>query len=591
MAARRIRPKLTSAQTDAKYIAMGEKMMGAVTDDEEAGALEAANAGKFGRLYKYSDPKIKHLAFIRDATDAGLRRIQGMSNIIYGRDATPDHTTLCRRINSLGGDARHGTAVVCDYGRTLILTADSTGESMSDTNGWRHEKHGGKRGYLSYHTIAHEETGEFVVSKLTAPEDGDAPQFEGLIEDALRNSGIDPEKRREEVRRRRADLAAGKAVMLSRNDGIADASPEAAAKVAAAVERMLAGGDGGAGGARAAHEKGGEAKDRSGGAGGARAAHKKGGEAKDRSGGAGGARAAHKKGGEAKDRSGGAGGARAAHEKGRAAAKSAVMMSVMARRYAADMDEATVPILAAAAAPYNHPATGNSGQEARACATDEPSPAEPSPAEPSPAEPSPAEPSPAEPSPAEPSPAEPSPSDLAEAESATQARLAHAATAVSIAVSILDALGINPGWEDLGDDWINIIVRGDAAYDAHRIFKFCHELAIYPCIRIRRNANLRSRGVGKARPMAVIDQLGGGNSDPKTFYAASRDEKGLYQKAWKIIAGYARWLHEAAFGSFKSLLGGSIMAVKPDNMVAEMTRKTSLYNQLQAAGAEAVAVA
>ena len=54
MAARRIRPKLTSAQTDAKYIAMGEKMMGAVTDDEEAGALEAANAGKFGRPYKYS---------------------------------------------------------------------------------------------------------------------------------------------------------------------------------------------------------------------------------------------------------------------------------------------------------------------------------------------------------------------------------------------------------------------------------------------------------------------------------------------------------------------------------------------------------
>ena len=303
--------------------------------------------------------------------------------------------------------------------RITSLTADSTGESISNTNGWRHEKHGGKRGYLSYHTVANEDTGDFVASKLTAPEDGDAPQFEGLIEDALRNSGIDPEKRREEVRRRRADLAAGKAVMLSRNDGIADASPEAAAKVAAAVERMLAGGDGGAGGARAASEKGGKAK----------------------------------------DRSGGAGGARAASEKGRAAAKSAAMMSVMARRYAADMDEVTVPILAAAAAPYNHPATGDSGQEARACATDEPSSAEPSSAEPS--------------------SAEPSPSDLAEAESATQARLAHAATAVSIAVSILDALGINPGWEDLGDDWIKIIVRGDAAYDAHRIFKFCHELAIY----------------------------------------------------------------------------------------------------------------
>ena len=175
-------------------------------------------------------------------------------------------------------------------------------------------------------------------------------------------------------------------------------------------------------------------------------------------------------------------------------------------------------------------------------------------------------------------------------ESAMQGRLVHAATAASTSVSILDALGIKPGGEDLGDDWIKIIVRGDAAYDAHKIFKFCYDLAIDPCIRIRRNANLRSRGSGKARPMAVIDQLGGGNPDPKVFYAASRDEKDLYQKAWKIIAGYGlRWLHEAGFGSFKTLLGGSIMAVKPDNMIAEMARKTVVYNQLQAAGAEAAA--
>lgn len=38
MAASRVRPKLTSAQTDAKYTAMGEKMLGVVPDDEEAEA-------------------------------------------------------------------------------------------------------------------------------------------------------------------------------------------------------------------------------------------------------------------------------------------------------------------------------------------------------------------------------------------------------------------------------------------------------------------------------------------------------------------------------------------------------------------------
>ena len=159
---------------------------------------------------------------------------------------------------------------------------------------------------------------------------------------------------------------------------------------------------------------------------------------------------------------------------------------------------------------------------------------------------------------------------------------------MSITASILDALGIEPGGDDLGDDLIRIIVRGDGAYDSHKAFKFCHDLGIEPCIRMRRNATLRSRGMGRARPMAAIDQLGGGNPDPKAFYATPKGRKDLYQKAWKAIARYGhRWLHEAGFGSLKALLGGSIMAVKPVNMEKEMALKVRLYNLLQIAGAEA----
>ena len=213
MAKNKVRPKLTSAQIDAKYIAMGEEMIGGSTDKAEAKALAEENAGKFGRPFEYSDDKIRHLGSLRVHMGAGLRRLEGMARRIYGEKNAPDHTTLCRRINALKPDIPPGAVVLYDYGRSLALTIDSTGEGMTKTNGWRMEKHGGKRGYLSLHTVSEEKTGKMIASKLTAPEEGDAPQFEGLIEDALARCGIDPEARREEVRRIREETAAGKAVI------------------------------------------------------------------------------------------------------------------------------------------------------------------------------------------------------------------------------------------------------------------------------------------------------------------------------------------------------------------------------------------
>ena len=243
MAKNKVRPKLTSAQIDAKYIAMGEEMIGGITGKAEAKALAEDNTGKFGRPFEHSNSKIQHLGSLRVHTGAGLRRIEGMARHIYGKKKAPDHTTLCRRINALKTDILPGVALLCDKGRTLIVTIDSTGLGMAKTNGWRIEKHGGKRGYLSLHTVSVEKTGDIIASKLTAPEEGDAPQFDDLVEVVIGKCVADPEERKEEVRKKRAELAAGKAVILSRNDGIADTSPEAAARLAISVERLLAEGE------------------------------------------------------------------------------------------------------------------------------------------------------------------------------------------------------------------------------------------------------------------------------------------------------------------------------------------------------------
>ena len=210
--------------------------MGVVPNDEEARALTKANVGKIGRPFKHSDLEIAHLKSLRACTNMKLRRTEGFLRRSYGKGNTCRTTRPCASGPAHGRQhsVRHGCAL--QLWPTPTMTTDRTGQGQTGTNGWRHEKHGGKPGHLLYHAVANKKTGKFVASKTTATGDGDAPQFEELVEVSLRKYGMDPKKRREEVRRRRADPAAEKAVVVSCNDKIADASPRAVAKVAASVE-------------------------------------------------------------------------------------------------------------------------------------------------------------------------------------------------------------------------------------------------------------------------------------------------------------------------------------------------------------------
>lgn len=201
------------------------------------------------------------------------------------------------------------------------------------------------------------------------------------------------------------------------------------------------------------------------------------------------------------------------------------MMSVMARRYAADMEDAAASILAAAATLHTSaPAAskcdsaregqGNgkgNGKGERPKGQEEPGHRN------------------------QPEPLSPA---AASEEDAAHERSLTASSALAITECALDALGMDPGGDDFGDDWIRIIMRSDTAYDSRKIFRECYALAISPCIRIRLNAGLRSRGMGDASAKAVIDQLGGGNPDSKVFYALSKEARYMFQRAWKVIAHY-----------------------------------------------------
>ena len=64
-----------------------------------------------------------------------------------------------------------------------------------------------------------------------------------------------------------------------------------------------------------------------------------------------------------------------------------------------------------------------------------------------------------------------------------------------------------PQTEKMG---IRLELMGDGAYDARAIFSLLAHLGITPVIRVRINSNTRSKGVDRARTMAVLDQLGDG---------------------------------------------------------------------------------
>ena len=134
------------------------------------------------------------------------------------------------------------------------------------------------------------------------------------------------------------------------------------------------------------------------------------------------------------------------------------------------------------------------------------------------------------------------------------------------------------------------VMRADGGFDSHRIFDLCAKLGITPYIRVGPNSATRSRGVGRARTSAVLDQLGGGIRDPRKFAYLTGGEKEANRRRWKERVDYGtRWLVEIVISSFKRLFGDFVRAVRWENVVQEMSLKVDVYNRMLRVHREAVA--
>ena len=80
---------------------------------------------------------------------------------------------------------------------------------------------------------------------------------------------------------------------------------------------------------------------------------------------------------------------------------------------------------------------------------------------------------------------------------------------------------------------IRIEMRADGGYDARAVFSLLAKLGITPVIRIRIDATARSKGVDRARCLAVLEQFGGrGGCTNTELNRMTNGERRLNQE-WK----------------------------------------------------------
>ena len=135
----------------------------------------------------------------------------------------------------------------------------------------------------------------------------------------------------------------------------------------------------------------------------------------------------------------------------------------------------------------------------------------------------------------------------------------------------------------------DVEMRADGGYDSREAFSYCDSVGITPYIRIRTNAGCRARGVDRARPRRVLEQLGGGITNPREFAALDEKQREENRKEWKKTVGYGeRWNVEIVFSAFKRIFSNSVSAVKMKNIIHEIKLKIAVYNRLLYMAREAI---
>src|SRR3954464_11384080 len=161
--------------------------------DEAVAAWEAERRTSRGGQPAYSDLAILTALTFKAVFRLAYRQTEGLIGSVIGLlgldRAVPDHTTLCRRAETLEGPRPKPRGDGAESGARrdagpLHLLVDSTGLKLYGAGAWRVEKHGTKRrrSWRTLHLGVDAETGRIVAATLTDRDQDDAAQVGPLLD-------------------------------------------------------------------------------------------------------------------------------------------------------------------------------------------------------------------------------------------------------------------------------------------------------------------------------------------------------------------------------------------------------------------------
>src|SRR3954449_342431 len=166
--------------------------------DEAVEAWEAERRTSRGGQPEYSDLAILTALTFKAVFRLAYRQTEGLIGSVIGLlgldRAVPDHTTLCRRAETLevprpkprgAGAGADDAAGGADGGaEPLHLLVDSTGLKLIGAGAWLVEKHGTKRrrSWRKMHLGVDADTGRIVAATLTDRDEDDAAQVGPLLD-------------------------------------------------------------------------------------------------------------------------------------------------------------------------------------------------------------------------------------------------------------------------------------------------------------------------------------------------------------------------------------------------------------------------
>ena len=191
---------ITHAQNDARYIEQGKHLF-LKKDPGAGGELERMNRKKNGRPFKYAESVILMIATMRYMCGLSYRVCEGVAVASLGRDDSPDHTCLYKRLKKVKVSIKDGIATAAGGNTVLRVIPDGTGVAPSTRGDWIRHKHKTKRGFIRVTMLVNQDTQEILAYTVTDEREGESKQFKRLMEDGLQNAGVDTEARREQVGR------------------------------------------------------------------------------------------------------------------------------------------------------------------------------------------------------------------------------------------------------------------------------------------------------------------------------------------------------------------------------------------------------